>query len=135
MDERGCEKTKSERISRANQWVGRLGSVAKCRANKYEVTRDVWKGMAVPGLMYGLETMTWKKNDLGKLEVCQNKIGRITLGENRHVAVEALKGEAGWSSFEERVAKEVLRYRMRFAGFFILRFLAGFPISFWRFFG
>ena len=69
--------------------------------------------MAVPGLMYGLETMVWTKNDLGKMEVCQNKVGRIALGANKYVAVEGLRGDAGWSTFEERVAKGVLRYRMR----------------------
>ena len=50
MDEKGCDRTKNERVARANQWVGRLGSVARCRENKYEMVRGVWKGMAVPGL-------------------------------------------------------------------------------------
>ncbi len=90
MDEKGCEKTKHERVARANQWVGRLGSVARCRANKYEVVRGVWKGMAVPGLMYGLETLHWTMNDMAKLEVAQNRVGKVALGAIRYVAVEAL---------------------------------------------
>ena len=41
-----------ERIAKANQWFGWLGNVAKCMANKYEVVRRLWKGMAVLSIMY-----------------------------------------------------------------------------------
>ncbi|KAG0717602.1 hypothetical protein GWK47_054088 [Chionoecetes opilio] len=113
LDDKGCEKTKHERIARANQWVGRLGSVARCRANKYEVVRGLWKGVAVPSIMYGLETMVWSRKELDRLEVTQNKAGRIALGANRYVAVEAIRGDMGWSTFRERIAKAGLRYRAR----------------------
>ena len=69
--------------------------------------------MAVPSIMYGLETMSWKKNELEKLEVFQNKVGRIALGANKYVAVEAIRGDVGWSTFEERIMKAVLRYKVR----------------------
>ena len=113
LDERGCERTKQERIARTNQWVGRLGSVARCRANKYEVVRGLWKGVAIPSIMYGLETTVWTRKDLNRLEVLQNMTGRIALGANRYVAVEAIRGDMGWSTFRERLAKAVLRYRVR----------------------
>ena len=79
MDEKGCERTKNDRIGRVIQWMGRLESISRCKANKYEVVRSVWK-MMVPSIMYGLETMSWKKNKFEKLVVIQNKIGRIALG-------------------------------------------------------
>ncbi|XP_045115935.1 uncharacterized protein LOC123507244 [Portunus trituberculatus] len=113
LDERGCERTKQERIARTNQWVGRLGSVARCRANKYEVVRGLWKGVAIPSIMYGLETTVWTRKDLNRLEVLQNMTGRIALGANRYVTVEAIRGDMGWSTFRERLAKAVLRYRVR----------------------
>ena len=69
--------------------------------------------MAVQSLMYGLETMRWTKNDWDRMEVTQNRIGRIALGANRYSATEALRGEAGWSTFGERVAKAVFRYKVR----------------------
>ena len=34
-------KKKYERIGRANHWMGRLGSLSRCRANKYELMRGV----------------------------------------------------------------------------------------------
>ena len=36
---KGCEKAKSEKISKAKQWCGRLASIARYRANKYVVVR------------------------------------------------------------------------------------------------
>ena len=113
LDEKGSERTKSDRISRANQWMGRLGSVARCRANKYEMVKGLWKGVAVPSIMYGLETTVWTRNEMDRMEVVQNKVGRIALGANRYVAVEAIRGDMGWSTFRERLAKAVLRFRVR----------------------
>ena len=110
LDERGCERTKHERIARTHQWVGRLGSVARCRANKYEVVRGLWKGVAIPSIMYGLETTVWTRKDMNRLEALQNMTGRIALGANRYVAVEAIRGDMGWSTFREIIAKAVLRY-------------------------
>lgn len=113
VDENGTDRTKQNRISRPNQWVGRLGSVARCRADRYEVVRGIWKGMAVPGLMYGLECMRWTVKELDKLEVVQNRVGRLALGANRYAAVDAVRGEVGWSTFEERIGKAVLGYKVR----------------------
>lgn len=47
MSANGSEKAKLEKISRSNQWVGRLGSSARIRASKYDVLREVWKYNAV----------------------------------------------------------------------------------------
>ncbi|MPC77644.1 hypothetical protein E2C01_072103 [Portunus trituberculatus] len=53
----GCEKTKNEKLGLVNQWVGRLGSAAKMRASKYDMLREVWKSVAVPSIMYGMDVM------------------------------------------------------------------------------
>lgn len=76
--------------------------MARYRASKYEVIHGVWKGM------YG--SMTWIMNDLNKLEVVQNRMGKTALGAKKYVGVEAIKGEAGWKVFEERMAKGKMRY-------------------------
>ena len=93
--------------------MGRLASVARCRANRYEVVRGLWKGVAIPSIMYGLETFVWPKKDMDRLEVSQNKVGRVALGANRYAAVEAIRGDMGWSTFKERIGKAVLRYTVR----------------------
>ena len=91
----GCEKAKNEKLFRAQQWYGRLGSVARFRANRYECLRGIWKSMAVPSIMYGMNVMKWTKGELDKLEVIQNKVGRMALGANRYVGVEAIRGDMG----------------------------------------
>ena len=51
FEEVGTGRAKSERIFRANQWWGRLCSMANFRANKYEVVRGIWKTIAVPNIL------------------------------------------------------------------------------------
>ena len=109
----GCERAKNEKISGARQWVGRLGSVARMRASKYDVLREVWKSVAVPNTMYGMDVIAWNENELDKLEVCQNKVARMALNAPRYAAVEALRGDMGWSTFRERLKKSTLRYKVR----------------------
>ena len=55
MSPNGCKKAKKEKLSLAKQWVGRLGSAARMRANKYALLRELWKSVAVPSIMYGME--------------------------------------------------------------------------------
>ena len=114
FNEMGTSKAKVERLFRANQWLGRLGSITNFRSNKYEVVRGAWKGVAVPGILYAMDTMNWSLEEMKKIEVIQNKIGRLGLGANRLVGVEAIRGDMGWSSFEERLLiKGKLKFKVR----------------------
>ena len=42
---------------KANQWYGRLASISRVRADKYEVLRELCKTVAVPNLMYGMNVI------------------------------------------------------------------------------
>ena len=81
VNEQGCEGTKDDRIGRANQWMGRLASVARVRASKYEVLREVWKSVAVPSLMYAwsMDVIPWSNSELEQMEVTQRKVARLSL--------------------------------------------------------
>ena len=83
------------------------------RANQYEVMRGLWKGLAVPSVMYGLEIVEVGGKEKRGLEIVQNRAARRGLGANRHVATEALRGEMGWSTFQERIDKTKINYRVR----------------------
>ena len=113
MSPNGCEKTKNEKISLVNQWVGRLGSAARMRASKYDVLREVWKSVAVPSIMYGMDVIAWNESEIDKLEVGQSRVARMALNAPRYTAVEALRGDMGWSTFRERLIKATLRYKVR----------------------
>ena len=79
-----------ERIYRAIQWWGRLGSITNFRSNKYEVVRGVRKAIAVLGILYGMDTMNWSLKETKKIEVVQNKIGRLGLGSSMLVGIEGI---------------------------------------------
>ena len=71
------------------------------RGNKYEVLMDVWKTIAVPSLMRGLDVIPCTFGDCDRMDVIQNVVGRVALGSNRYVGIEAIRGEMGWSTFRE----------------------------------
>ena len=76
------------------------------------------EGLVVPTVMYGLEIMEVggkekKRRKKRGLEIVQNRAARRGLGANRHVATEALRGEMGWSTFQERIHITKINYRVR----------------------
>ena len=113
FEEGGTGRAKSERIFRANQWWGILCSMVKFRSNKYEVVREIWKSIAVPGILYAMDSINWTADEIRKIDVIQNKVGRLGLGANYLVGTEAIRGDMGWSTFEERLFKGKLKYKIR----------------------
>ena len=57
--------------------------------------------------------MNWTETDIAKLDVIQNKVGRLALGANKYACVEAVRGDMGWSMFAERLTKAVLMFKIR----------------------
>ena len=72
------------------------------RTCKYDVLREVWKRVAVPSVMYGMNVVPWNESEIEKLDVGQN---RMALNAPRYAAIEALRGDMGWSIFRERHMK------------------------------
>ncbi|KAF2353780.1 Reverse transcriptase domain [Trinorchestia longiramus] len=95
LSEDGCARAKGEKVVKAMQLWGRLSSVAKYRVNKYECIRGIWKYVAVPSIMFGMNVMAWNGGDLEKLKVLQNRVGRLALGAPKWAAAEALIGDLG----------------------------------------
>ncbi|KAF2355254.1 hypothetical protein FHG87_013991 [Trinorchestia longiramus] len=54
----GCARAKGEKVVKDMQWWGKLCSVAKYRANKDEYVREIWKYVAIPSIMFGME---WRR--------------------------------------------------------------------------
>ena len=113
LDKTGLGKEKNAIRKKAEKMYGIINGKINCRANKYEVMRGLWKGIAVPTVMYGTELTDLGKKEEKGLEIVQNRAARRGLGANKHVATEALKGEMGWSSFEERIDQAKIKYRLR----------------------
>ena len=107
------DKEKNGLWKKAEKMYGIINGKTNLRVNKFQVIRGLWKGLAVPTIMYGLEVIDITGKEKKGLEVVQNKAARKALGANKHVAIEALRGEMGWSTFEERMEKTKINYRIR----------------------
>ena len=57
--------------------------------------------------------MAWNESEIDRLEVGQNRVARMAMNAPRYTAVEALRGDMGWSTFRERLVKSTLRYKIR----------------------
>ena len=75
------------------------------RASKYDVLREVWKSVAVPSIIYGMDVIAWNESEMDKLEVGQIRVASKALNAPRYTAVEALRGDMRWSVFRETLTK------------------------------
>ena len=69
--------------NKAEKMYGIINGKINFRANKYEVMRGLWKGLAVPSVMYGLEIMEVGGKEKRGLEIVQNRAARRGLGANK----------------------------------------------------
>ncbi|KAG0414665.1 hypothetical protein HPB47_008157, partial [Ixodes persulcatus] len=78
--------------------------------DRYVITRELWKAVAVPGLTFA-NAVTCAPSEIREyLERRQKEIGRQALGCPGRVANELVQGDLGWSSFEAREASSKLEY-------------------------
>ena len=57
IDNKGLVKERNKLRKKAEKMYGIINGKINFRANKYEVMRGLWKRLAVPTVMYGLEIM------------------------------------------------------------------------------
>ena len=113
LSKEGFEQEKKVKIKLANQWMGRIHAETKFRYGTNMIIRDMWKMMAVPQIMYGLEVLSVNRRFTDTLEVVQNSVGKIALKANNLITKVAIQGEMGWSSFQDRVSKAKIKYMFR----------------------
>ena len=95
---------------KARKMMGMIINGGSREINKYEYGRCLWKGMGVPKFMYGTELTNYRIQDVRKLDTIQNSIGRWCLGAPKCTAIEAIRGEMGWSTCKERIIKSKLYF-------------------------
>ncbi|CAN8002271.1 unnamed protein product, partial [Ixodes hexagonus] len=81
--------------------------------NRFDVTRAVWKMVAVPGLTFGNGVLCLSSRTRECLEVRQREVGRAALGASRGSPNEAVQGDMGFSSLEAREARAKLGFERR----------------------
>ena len=113
VENKGLKKEENSLRAKAEKQMGILKASSTFRINKYEITRGIWKGVAVPTILYGIEVFEVNARDCQGLETVQNRAARLGLGANRYAPSETLRGEMGWSSFGERINKAKIKYFSR----------------------
>ena len=68
--------------------------------------------MVVNKLMYGCGALVWYQHECDDLEIRQKGMGRL-LWDVGKVRNELIKEETGWSTFEEREAKAMVKWMLK----------------------
>ena len=108
----GGFKSMGDRMKEANGVLGMVKFAASRSGSKFVIGREGWKGMVVNKLMYGCGALVWSQTECNDLEVKQNEMGRW-LWDVVNVKNELVRGETGWSTFEEREAKAMVSWLLR----------------------
>ncbi|KAH7965221.1 hypothetical protein HPB49_004766 [Dermacentor silvarum] len=81
--------------------------------NKFILVRELWKAIHVSVLTFANAVICLSAETRQWLERGQHGVGRLGFGCHGRVAVEAIQGDLGWSSFEAREARSKAAYEGR----------------------
>lgn len=81
--------------------------------NRYILVRELWKAVHVPALTFANAVVCISADTRAWLERGQREVGRVALGCDGRVAIEAIQGDLGWSSFEAREASSKVAFEDR----------------------
>ena len=109
----GGFKSMGDRMKDANGVIGMVKYAAKRSGSRFVIGREGWKSMVVSKLMYGAGALAWYQAECDDLEVLQNEMGRWIWGVRTNVRNELIRGETGFSTFQEREAKAMCDQLMR----------------------
>ncbi len=111
--EEGGFRSMGDRMKDANSILGMVKFAANRSGSRFIVGREGWKGLVVSKLMFSAGALVWYQKECDDLEVMQNDLGRWVWNVGTNVRTELLRGETGWSSFEEREAKAMVACLLR----------------------
>lgn len=81
--------------------------------NRFVLVRELWKAVHVPVLTFANAVICLSAATRQWLERGQREVGRLALACHGRVAVEAIQGDLGWSSYEAREARSKAAYEGR----------------------
>ena len=104
------KKYKETKIEMSRKMSNIAFSVVARSCNKILIGKTYWKSVVLPSVLTAGAVVDWNKTELDKLQRIENKVWRHVLGAPNYVAVEALRGEIGSATMEERDIKIKLCY-------------------------
>ena len=104
------KKYKETKLQLARKMSNVALSVVARSCNRILIGKTYWKSVVLPSILTGGAVVDWNKSELEQLQRIENIVWRHVLGAPSYVAVEALRGEVGSATMEERDMKIKLCY-------------------------
>ena len=102
-------------IKKANRIKGVIKNVTSDTYQRAGVVTKLWEALAIPSILYGVEVFDMAESDKHKLEIIERQVGRWAIGGEKGTGYEAIYGDLGWVSFENRVMEKKLVFAGRVA--------------------
>ena len=94
------------------------GVIKNVTADTYQwagVVTKLWEALAIPSILYGVEVFDMAESDKRKLETIERQVGRWAIGGEKGTGYEAIYGDLGWISLENRIMEKKLVFAGRVA--------------------
>ena len=75
----------------------------------------LWEALAIPSILYGVEVFDMAESDKHKLETIERQVRMWAIGGEKGTGYEAIYGDLGWISLENRIMEKKLVFAGRVA--------------------
>ena len=102
-------------IKKAKKLKGVIKNVTADTYQRAGVATKLWETLAIPSILYGAEVFDMVDSDKHRLEIIERQVGRWAVGGNKGTGWEAIYGDLGWMSLENRIIEKKFIFAGRVA--------------------
>ena len=104
---------RSAMLERMRRMSCLTNSVIERSSHRVLMGKAYWKGVVLPSVLYGMEAINLRVEDLEKLQRAENGTMRRLLRAPRRAAIAGMRGEIGIGTMKSRVVRGRLQYLRR----------------------
>jgi hypothetical protein len=90
--------------------AGVVKGMSKCGFNRVLVGDVIWRQVALPAILHGVEIIQVTKGCMEAVEGAQKGLGRVLTGARRGAPISAIRGELGWERVKAWIEKRQINF-------------------------
>ena len=102
-------------IRKAKRLKGMIKNATTDTYLRAGLVTKLWEALAIHSMLYGVEVFDMAKSDKHNLGTVERQVGRWAIGGEKWTGYEALYGDLGWISLENRITEKKLVFAGRVA--------------------
>ena len=107
------DKHRERMIEKAKKLSKMAYSVVEKSCHRVMIGKVYWKSVVLPSVLFGMEVVDWREEDIEKLQRQENVALRRMLGAPRYATVAGMRGEVGIGTMKSRIVRGRIQYLRR----------------------